>query len=224
VSGSIAGDIADRSLTNYMPHLAGSAAGSVPVGPDGQPIPGAMQEGTALSGVKYSDTNITGGHISTTATLPDGQTANVDLYNASQFEKPDTPYSTVTASDGSQWYQVASGEGMGAFYDSPHFTGDVSEADLVAESFPSVSDGTSLRTVDDGVIEASSPDGSSLWYNSAFYQEPDAPHDTIQSADGVGWYAVQPHASTPEFEGAPGGGIGDMHGADDDDEIIRDLG
>lgn len=39
-----------------------------------------------------------------------------------------------------------------------------------------------------------------MWYNSAMYQEPDAPHDTIQSTDGVGWYAMQPHNDIPQFE------------------------
>ena len=50
-------------------------------------------------------------------------------------------------------------------------------------------------------MEASHPDyGTSMWYNSAMYQEPDAPHDTIQSTDGVGWYAMQPHNDIPQFE------------------------
>ena len=88
-SGMIAGDIADRSLSNYMPHM---------------------------KGFQMQGTQITGGHISTTATTPDGKKANVDMYSASQFEKPDAPHSVVTASDGSQWYQMASGEGRGAFY------------------------------------------------------------------------------------------------------------
>jgi hypothetical protein len=154
-----------------------------------------------LDGVKYSGTQITGGHISTTATLPDGKTASVDLYSASRFDRPDTPHSVVSSSDGSRWYQVASGEGMGAFYAAPAFTGDASEAAQVAAAFPGTPDGTSLRTVDDGVLEASHPDdGSSLWYNSAHYQEPDAPHDNIRDANGVGWYAMHPHASVPEFE------------------------
>jgi hypothetical protein len=39
-----------------------------------------------------------------------------------------------------------------------------------------------------------------LWYNSAFYQEPDAPHDTIQDASGLSWYAMSPRAETPQFE------------------------
>ena len=92
----IAGDIADRSLSNYMPHM---------------------------QGFQMKGTQITGGRISTTATTPDGKKANVDMYSASQFEKPDAPHSVVTASDGSQWYQMASGEGRGAFYDAPVFGG-----------------------------------------------------------------------------------------------------
>lgn len=317
-SGAIAGDIADRSLGNYMPHM---------------------------QGFQLQGTQISGGHISTTATTPDGKQASVDLWNASQFEKPEVPHSVVTASDGSQWYQMASGEGRGAFYDAPvfhgatagaplsgdsptyegmdtqpgvaqfpggeaipptgdmpdntalsgdsmavppdmgtfpasgetpqsggflhgensemfpdanadfgigphpigtapdaagtifeetqgcmHFAGAVSgqfpdgpsvgsssesygstpqeaaqnvytEAPLVAATFPGASEGTMLRTVGEGVIEASSPDGgNTLWYNSAFYQEPDAPHSTMEAANGVQWYAMQPHADTPQFE------------------------
>ena len=58
-----------------------------------------------------------------------------------------------------------------------------------------------LRTVGDGVIEASSPDGgNTLWYNSAFYQEPDAPHSVMEAANGVQWYAMQQQAQAPQFE------------------------
>ena len=58
-----------------------------------------------------------------------------------------------------------------------------------------------LRTAGDGVIEATSPTSvSTLWYNSAYFDEPDAPHTTISSADGVEWYAMQPHGSMPAFE------------------------
>ena len=95
-SGTIAGDIADRSLSNYLPHM---------------------------KGFQLKGTQITGGHISTTATTPDGKKANVDLYSAAQYEKPDVPHSVVTAADSSQWYQVASGDGRGAFYDAPVFGG-----------------------------------------------------------------------------------------------------
>ena len=282
-SGTIAGDIADRSLGNYMPQM---------------------------QGFQLQGTQITGGHISTTAISPDGKQSAVDMYSAAQFEKPDAPHSVVTASDGSQWYQMASGEGRGAFYDAPVFNGmsadvpqgagapggdgtvvgvssetpqvtgepgdisvpgttvvaggtevvdgapmDVnmpdgvvpagvaagedfpegpqgggfvggvpyhgedtmdgsggygpaesgsgfySEAPLVAATFPSAPDGTALRTVDEGVIEASSPDGgNTLWYNSAYFQEPDAPHSVMQSANGVDWYAMQQHADVPQFE------------------------
>lgn len=268
-SGTIAGDIADRSLGNYMPQM---------------------------QGFQLQGTQITGGHISTTAVSADGKMASVDMFNASQYEKPEVPHSTVTAADGSQWYQMASGEGRGAFYDVPTFHGvgaDIpnaaardtvsgvsqpgessqsfgetlthdgveghpgmaaypsaadgmdaavdgaygnapeaqhfgaayaggfgepsqdgaqsagegfgqsfySEAPLVAATFPSAPEGTSLRTVDDGVIEASSPDGgNTLWYNSAYYQEPDAPHSVMQSSNGVDWYAMQQQGDIPQFE------------------------
>jgi len=303
-SGTIAGDIADRSLGNYMPQM---------------------------QGFQLQGTQITGGHISTTAVSADGKSASVDMFNASQFEKPEVPHSVVTAADGSQWYQMASGEGRGAFYDVPTFHGvgaDIpntaagdgvsgasqpgesgqsfgetlthdgveghpgmvtypgaadgigaadtpapestlltgvaaspvgggdqppigygngapsvdtvygnapeaqhfgaayaggfgespqngaqfadhgenvgqgfySEAPLVAATFPSAPEGTSLRTVGDGVIEASSPDGgNTLWYNSAYYQEPDAPHSVMQSSNGVDWYAMQQQGNIPQL-------------------------
>lgn len=105
VSGSIGGEIADRSLSNYMPHL---------------------------QGFQMRGTQISGGHISTTATTPGGKTTSVDMYSASQYEKPEVPHSVVTASDGSQWYQMASGEGRGAFYDAPVFGG--MPGDMVQEA------------------------------------------------------------------------------------------
>ena len=173
VSGSIAGDIADRSLSNYMPQF---------------------------SGHKLGNTQISGGHISTTATGADGKSSNVDLYNVSQFEKPQGPHSVVTASDGSQWYQMASGEGRGAFYSTPEFTGNPAEAAEVAATFPGAAEGTVLRSVDEGVLEASTDAGNTNWYNSAFYQEPDAPHSIMTDANGVEWYAMAQHGAVPEFE------------------------
>lgn len=173
VSGSIGSDIANRSLSNYMPHLAGKS---------------------------LNNTTITGGQISTTAVGTGGKEAALDLYSAAQFDRPSTPHSVVTASDGSQWYQIATGDGMSAFYSAPQFSGDPSEAALVSSTFPGAAEGTSLRTVDGGVIEASTAQGSSRWYNSAVYQEPDAPHETIYTNNGVGWYAMAPNGTVPEFE------------------------
>lgn len=173
VSGSIAGDMADRSLANYMPQLGGYT---------------------------LSDTQITGGHISTSATDAAGNASSVELFNAAQYEKPDVPHSVVTASDGSTWYQMASGEGSGAFYDAPTFTGSADEASAVASAFPGIDGGTMLRTVDDGVMEATSDSGSALWYNNAYYDEPDAPHEVVTAANGVDWYAMQPPAEAPAFE------------------------
>ena len=173
-SGSIGGEIADRSLGNYMPHL---------------------------SDQKLSDTQITGGQISTKAVGTDGKETAIEMYNASQFEKPDAPHSVVSASDGSQWYQMASGAGANAFYDAPAFTGSPAEAAQVAATFPDAAEGTILRSVGEGVMEASSPDGgNTMWYNSAYFDEPDAPHTVIQSANGVDWYAMQQNAEAPSFE------------------------
>ena len=182
VSGTIAGEIADRSTANYMPQL---------------------------QGYSLSCTEITGGRISTVATGADGKTSEVEMFSASQFERPSMPHSTVTAKDGSQWYQTATGDGAGSFYTPAAFAGlgagETLSQDQVSAAFgDSVADGTTLRTVghpEEGVLEASHPDyGASMWYNSAMYQEPDAPHDTIQSTDGVGWYAMQPHNDVPKFE------------------------
>lgn len=172
VSGSIGGEIADRSLGNYMPHLQGQ---------------------------QLKDTQITGGQISTTA-VGAGKATSVEMFNASQFEKPEAPHAVVTASDGSQWYQMASGPGAGAFYDAPAFAGSPGEAAQVAAAFPDATDGTTLRTVGEGVLEASTGDGNTMWYNSAYYDEPDAPHTVMQSANGVDWYAMQEHAQAPAFE------------------------
>ena len=173
VSGSIGGEIADRSLGNYMPQMAG---------------------------MQMSGTEISGGHISTKVTGADGKETAVEMFNAAQFEKPDGPHSVVTASDGSQWYQMASGPGAGAFYDAPSFTGSPSEAAQVAATFPDAPEGTTLRSVEDGVLEASHEGGNTMWYNSAYFDEPDAPHSVMQAANGVEWYAMQQHAQAPEFE------------------------
>ena len=177
VSGTIAGDIADRSLANYMPQM----------------------QGKTLSG-----TQITGGHISTTSTGADGKAASVEMFNASQFEKPAGPHALVTASDGTQWYQMASGAGAGEFYSTPNFTGSADEAAKVAETFPGAEAGTVLRSIGIGEIAASTSDGETMWYNSAYYDEPKAPHSVMQTADGVDWYAMKPHAETPSFESGEG--------------------
>lgn len=173
ISGSIAGDIADRSLGNYMPQFAGH---------------------------KLSNTQITGGHISTTSTGADGKTSNVNLYSADQFEKPQGPHALVTASDGSQWYQTATGDGRSSFFSTPEFTGSAAESAQVAATFPGAADGTTLRTVDEGVLEASTASGNTSWYSSAYFEEPNAPHSTIMDSSGVNWYAMEQHGSIPDFD------------------------
>ena len=172
-AGTIAGEIADRSLGNYMPQFKGQT---------------------------LKRTQISGGHISTMATGADGKASSVEMFNTAQFEKPTDPHSIVTAADGSTWYQMASGEGRNAFYDMPGFTGSSAESEQVAAAFPGAASDTVLRSVGDGVMEASTEGGNSLWYSSAYYDEPDAPHTIMQAANGVDWYAMQQHAEAPVFE------------------------
>lgn len=172
-SGGIAGNIADRSLGNYMPHL----------------------KGQTLNG-----TQISGGQITTNAVGDDGKTTALRMFNAAQYEEPSDPHTVVTASDGSQWYQMASGLGAGAYYGTPGFMGLPTEAEQVASVFPNAEAGTNLRTVSEGKIEASTSAGNSLWYNSAIYDEPSAPHTVMQTSNGVDWYAMEPNATPPSFE------------------------
>lgn len=179
MSGTIGGEIADRSLASYMPQL---------------------------NGISLKDTKISGGKISTTAMTPDGKMAELNMYDTNQFEKPDDPSALVQAADGSMWYQTAVGDGAGAFFGTPGFSGDISETAQIGAMFPDAPDDTVLRTVDEGVLEASNDMGNSMWYSSAFYEEPDAPHTYMQASDGVDWYAMQQHAQTPPFESGDAAG------------------
>ena len=173
VSGSIGGDIANKSLGNYMPHLNGKT---------------------------LSDTQITGGKISTNAIGADGKQAALNMYSADQFEKPSGPHSIVTATDGSKWYQTASGEGAGEFNNISGFQNGVMDSGQVSTIFPSAENGTVLRNVGDGVVEASNANGNTLWYNSAYFDEPEAPHSTLYTENGVAWYAMNPNGEMPVFE------------------------
>ena len=206
VSGAIAGDIADRSLQNFMPQLSNySLAGTQITGghihttATGMAFQGAAeQEGSPVPNPAVGTANGEEG-AAVQADQPTGP-SQIDYYSASQYEAPEGPYSVVTAADGSTWYQVATGEGSAAFYDVPEFSGSAMEESQVRETFPNVEEGTSLRTVEQGVLEATGENGSALWYNSAFYEEPDAPHSVTQSANGVSWYQMEPPAQAPEFE------------------------
>lgn len=173
VSGSIGGDIANRSLGNYMAHL---------------------------NGKNLTDTQITGGKISTTAVGADGKKTALSMYSAEQFEKPNGPYSVVTATDGSKWYQTASGAGAGEYNDLTGFQNGVMDSGQVSAHFPQAESGTVLRSVGDGVVEASNANGNALWYNSTYFDEPDASHSTLYTENGVAWYAMNPNAEMPSFE------------------------
>ncbi len=173
ISGTIGGDIANRSLSNYIPRMAGH---------------------------KLTGTEITGGRIRTSVVGSDGKQTSLEMFATSQYEKPNASHAVVTASDGSLWYQMASGSGKGVFYDAPVFQGSAEESAQVASQFPSAPDGTVLRTVGTGEIEATTPNGTSVWYNSAYFQRPDAPHTAMDAENGVSWYAMKPNAEIPNFE------------------------
>ena len=206
VSGAIAGDIADRSLQNFMPQLSNySLAGTQITGGHIHTTATGMaaqeaakQEGSPVPNPAVGTANGEEG-AAVQAAQPTGP-AQIDYYSAEQYEAPEGPYSVVTAADGSAWYQVATGEGSAAFYDVPEFSGSALEESQVRETFPNVEEGTSLRTVEQGVLEATGENGTSLWYNSAFYEEPDAPHSVTQAANGVEWYQLEPAAQAPDFE------------------------
>lgn len=206
VSGAIAGDIADRSLQNFMPQLSNySLAGTQITGghihttATSQAFQeAAEQEGSPVPNPAVGTANGEEG-AAVQAAQPTGP-AQIDYYSATQYEAPEGPYSVVTAADGSAWYQVAAGEGSAAFYDVPEFSGSALEESQVRETFPGVDEGTTLRTVEQGVLEATGENGSALWYNSAFYEEPDAPHTVVQAANGVDWYQMEPPAQAPDFE------------------------
>ena len=193
VSGAIAGDIADRSLQNYMPQLTNYSLA-------GTQITGGHIHTTATSQAFQETAGSAGEEASSAQTAQPTGPSQIDYYSASQYEVPEGPYSVVTAADGSTWYQVDTGEGAAAFYDVPEFSGSALEGSQVRETFPGVEEGTSLRTVEQGVLEATGENGTSLWYNSAFYEEPDAPHTVVQAANGVSWYQMEPPAQAPEFE------------------------
>ena len=206
VSGAIAGDIADRSLQNFMPQLTNySLAGTQITGGHIYTTATGMaaqeaaeQEGSPVPNPAVGTANEKEG-AAVQADQPTGP-SQIDYYSASQYEAPEGPYSLVTAADGSTWYQVATGEGSAAFYDVPEFSGSAMEESQVRETFPNVEEGTSLRTVEQGVLEATGENGSALWYNSAFYEEPEAPHSVTQAANGVEWYQMEPPAQGPDFE------------------------
>lgn len=206
VSGAIAGDIADRSLQNYMPQLSNySLAGTQITGghihttATSQAFQeAAEQEGSPVPNPAVGTANGEEG-AAVQAAQPTGP-AQIDYYSANQYEAPEGPYSVVTAADGSAWYQVAAGEGSAAFYDVPEFSGSALEESQVRETFPGVDEGTTLRTVEQGVLEATGENGTALWYNSAFYEEPEAPHGVVQAANGVDWYQLEPAAQAPDFE------------------------
>jgi hypothetical protein len=154
---------------------------------------------SSLNGQNLSGSQVSSGHISTTATGADGSATDLDFWNTSMYDQPEGGFSVVSAADGSSWYQCASGDGCEAFYDTPSFSGGESAADYAA-AFPSMSDdGTTLHTVEAGVLAAADSDGgdAGMWYSSAMYDEPSRPYTSIMDANGTSWYQVSSPTAIP---------------------------
>ncbi len=79
--GSITGDRAAEAMTSYFGYAGKSGA------------------------PQFSDTEIGGGRIIGKESVGGAAPAEFAMYNADQYMKPDTPFTTVTAADGSKWYK-----------------------------------------------------------------------------------------------------------------------
>ena len=125
-----------------------------------------------------------------------GAKTGVQCYNTALYERPRTPCREVSGADGSRWYLTASGANAAPFYRvSVPVTGSATGL------FPNAPPDTVLREVEDGILEVATQTGTSLWYSSAAYEEPDAPHTVQTTADGLDWYAAEQPNRIPPFEG-----------------------
>ena len=79
--GSITGDRAAEAMTSYFGYAGKSGA------------------------PQFSDTEIGGGRIIGKESAGGSAPTEFAMYNADQYMKPDTPFTTVTAADGSKWYK-----------------------------------------------------------------------------------------------------------------------
>lgn len=79
--GSITGDRAAEAMTSYFGYAGKSGA------------------------PQFSDTEIGGGRIIGKESVGGAAPTEFAMYNADQYMKPDTPFTTVTATDGSKWYK-----------------------------------------------------------------------------------------------------------------------
>lgn len=79
--GSITGDRAAEAMTSYFGYAGKSGA------------------------PQFSDTEIGGGRIIGKESIGGTAPTEFAMYNADQYMKPDTPFTTVTAADGSKWYK-----------------------------------------------------------------------------------------------------------------------
>ena len=179
----------------FIPSFAGSSESIQEMGAEEHPIgEPTLVPGSPLSTIPGDDHQIDGNY------MPEGtQFAGAYVGGSQEMPHDGGFYQTDFAPAEHQ-----AGPGNSSQHENQYGENTVpaySEAPLVAATFPSAQEGTMLRTVGEGVIEASSPDGgNTLWYNSAFYHEPDAPHSTMEAANGVQWYTMQQKAEAPQFD------------------------
>lgn len=168
-AGVITGGIADRSLGGFLPHLKGST---------------------------LSDTEISGGHIRTTATDESGNTRQLELFGVSAYDRPDAPFAQVEASDGSVWYQMTNSEST-----PPDFKeGDAAANCALARAFfPDHMGevcGVDASRASDGAFEVRHDDGSAtMFFDAARYEVPRGAYETHTDINGGVWYAVRGEAS-----------------------------
>lgn len=170
MSGTIGGEIADKSLANYMPQL---------------------------KGVPLKDTKISGGKISTTAMVPNGKMAELNLYDKNQFEKPEGPSALVEASDGVDWYAMRQNAQTPAF-ESGELADDYNQSQFQAfmpgyEQQVSSVDGSRRL---EGQVEVQHEDGSGTrFYDTSQYAVPRGDYQVYEDSRGGQWYAIHGEAS-----------------------------
>lgn len=179
-SDYIDGATADKSLYGYFPHMEGKQLSN-----------------SVMSGQGIIQTEVAGA---------DGTPMPVSLYNSSMFEAPEGAYSTVTAADGSTWYQVSDTPGATeAVHGAYHFLGQNESGEMAsmfgADATRFEAESGSLRTVGDGMMEYVSTAGSETWFSAAAYEEPTQPHGTHTDSNGLSWYSVSNGASIPDLSG-----------------------
>ena len=111
--GSITGDRAAEAMTSYFGYAGKSGA------------------------PQFSDTEIGGGRIIGKESAGGSAPTEFAMYNADQYMKPDTPFTTVTAADGSKWYKQVPQDTV---QKTPYMdkNGDVKYNEIIVQKLPQI--------------------------------------------------------------------------------------